>query len=339
MSTFPPEPPEPAAPPAAAPLYTSPPASPQVAAPPLTEPPTRRRVPVLGIVLGAVLLAVLGVLAYFVVMSIQTQQRLDEAERRIEEQQQRIEEQDETIQEQQEAVDAKDTFAKSAQALMDSARRFEGLPFATIVDMGQAQVDVENAWAARWNPARVVELAAGLDEQRANFDRIAEEAAARAGGNESGRIAEATIDQLGSGYVRSIFEDADGFCGGDVLACVPGEDPFSVHFDLVSDGQEAMTDWIRTGIAYHEFAHVLQFTNPEATDAAAPAFGGDWETMADCYALTVLPGWTLDHRVPIDAFSWWEISVGYGYTCDEPQRQVIRDWLGQVGFHLQPLTQ
>ncbi len=66
--------------------------------------------------------------------------------------------------------------------------------------------------------------------------------------------------------------------------------------------QPWMTDFIQTGIAYHEFAHVLQFTNPEATDAAVAAFGGDVETMADCYSLTYLLGWTLDHTVWVSSF-------------------------------------
>ena len=51
-----------------------------------------------------------------------------------------------------------------------------------------------------------------------------------------------------------------------------------------------MNDWLRTGLAYHEYAHVLQFNNPEQTETAVESFGGDWETMADCYALTFLPG-------------------------------------------------
>jgi hypothetical protein len=88
---------------------------------------------------------------------------------------------------------------------------------------------------------------------------------------------------------------------------------------------------MRTGVAYHEFAHVLQFTNPQPTAEAVTAFGGDMETMADCYALTFLDGWTLDHEVWTTPYEGWEVSVGYGYVCDEAQRQVIREWAAKLG--------
>lgn len=78
-----------------------------------------------------------------------------------------------------------------------------------------------------------------------------------------------------------------------------------------------------------------EFTNPEATASALTAFADDPETMADCYALTVLDGWTLEHEVPIDATSYWEVRLGYGYTCDDGQRQVIRDWLSALGVQKQ----
>ena len=100
-----------------------------------------------------------------------------------------------------------------------------------------------------------------------------------------------------------------------------------------------MTDWLRTGIAYHEFAHVLQFTNPGPTDTALESFDGDTETMADCFALTYLDGWTLDHTIWINRYRYWEVSIGYGYTCNETQRQVVRDWYGQLGFQSRPITQ
>ena len=36
---------------------------------------------------------------------------------------------------------------------------------------------------------------------------------------------------------------------------------------------------------------------------------------------------------------YWEVSVGYGYTCDESQRQVIRNWNDSLGVQVQPITQ
>ena len=133
---------------------------------------------------------------------------------------------------------------------------------------------------------------------------------------------------------------ADTACAQDVWGCVTSDEPFKIHYDESQTSAEPyMTDWLRTGLAYHEYAHVLQMTKPGPTATADKSFGGDWETMADCYALTYLPGWTLDHTIPISTYEWWEVSVGYGYTCDESQRQVIRDWVAALGYTHEPISQ
>lgn len=103
------------------------------------------------------------------------------------------------------------------------------------------------------------------------------------------------------------------------------------RLDVAREAEPYMTDRIRTGVAYHEFAHVLQFTNPEPTATALEAFGGDAETMADCFALTFLDGWTLDSRVWDSDSSYWDVSIGYGVECDDAQKQVIRDWRASLG--------
>ncbi len=135
-----------------------------------------------------------------------------------------------------------------------------------------------------------------------------------------------------------MLEDADTFCNSDVLACVDSENPLVVHVDAADDGLEYTNDWLRTGIAYHEFAHVLQFTNPEPTEAALVSFDGDVETMADCFALTYLDGWTLHHTIWVSSYQYWEVDVGYGYTCTDAQRQVVRDWYGQLGVHARQIS-
>ena len=99
------------------------------------------------------------------------------------------------------------------------------------------------------------------------------------------------------------------FCGDQAMACVRSDDPFVVHVVAAQRRQPQNSDWIRTGVTYHEFAHVLQYTNPVQTDATLPVFGGDVERMADCYALTMLDGWTLDHRTWVNAYEYWEVSV------------------------------
>jgi hypothetical protein len=61
--------------------------------------------------------------------------------------------------------------------------------------------------------------------------------------------------------------------------------------------------------------------------------------MADCYVFAYLPGWTLDHTVWVSDFMYWEVSVGYGYTCNEEQRQVIRGWVDSLPLQVEPISQ
>ena len=140
--------------------------------------------------------------------------------------------------------------------------------------------------------------------------------------------------------MKTSLEDADKRCEEDVWGCVVSDDPFTIHYDAAeTNGEPYMSDWLRAGLVYHEYAHVLQMTNPRATTTAEKAFGGDWETMADCYALTYLSGWTLDHTIWVSDYEYWQVSMGYGYTCDETQRQVIRDWVAALGYQHEPIAQ
>ena len=69
------------------------------------------------------------------------------------------------------------------------------------------------------------------------------------------------------------------------------------------------------------------------------AFGGDSETMADCFALTYLDGWTLDHEIWVSPTQYWDVSIGYGYTCNETQKQAVRDWYASSGSASSAISQ
>jgi len=235
------------------------------------------------------------------------------------------------LQEQRELIDRKDTFGTAMNELLAEVGEYEGVPLASLIPWDSYQLLASQAWARRWNPEGLDKSIAAVREARAQLVTQREAAVAEAAVNSSGSAYEATLDQLGHGYVTWRLDDADTLCEDDVLACVTSDDPLVVHVDAPDDALPYMTDWIRTGLAYHEFAHVLQFTNPEPTETAVAAFGGDVETMADCYALTYLDGWTLDHRVWVSSYQYWDVNIGYGYTCDESQRQVIRDWSAALG--------
>ena len=228
----------------------------------------------------------------------------------------------------------------AAQELMTTAATFEGVPYATIVPTAQLRSLIGQGWAHRWNSTS---LESDTEDVRAATEKLAAARAtaeAEAANNATGTFYESLTDQLGTGYVKTSLDTADATCEADVWGCVGGEDPYTIHYDASAMNAEPyMNDWLRSGLAYHEYAHVLQMTNPGPTATAAASFGGDWETMADCFALTFLPGWTLDHTIWISDFEYWEVSVGYGYTCDEAQRQVVREWNDAVGYTHAPISQ
>ena len=251
----------------------------------------------------------------------------------------RIADQEQKIKEQQELIDKKETFGAAMEGLLDTADQLDGTLFGTLVPTSSYQLTATRAWTHRWEADELDADIEKVAEANDELDALIASAATEASTNTTGSVYESVIDQLGTGYVSSLLYDADTFCESDVLACVDPADPYVVHFDLADNNTEYTNDVIRTGVAYHEFAHVLQITNPEATSEALTAFSGNDETMADCFALTYLPGWKLDHRIWVSSYSYWDVSVGYGYTCNESQRQVVRDWYAKLGYTPAPISQ
>lgn len=290
---------------------------------PVEPAPRRRRARASTVILSTLLaLVVLAAGAATVWLVMQLQDARDE-----------IDDQRRQIEDQRELIDEKEQFGAAVERLYDSVEPLLGLPYASLIPWSAYDDIVDRAWADRWNADALKGDTARVDEIVADLEELKADAAAEASINASGTRWEATLDALGDGWVTTSV--ADAVCGTDALACVASDEPFLVHIAAETTSDPTMTDWIRTGVAYHEYAHVLQYTNPEATETALEAFDGDMETMADCYALTYLDGWTLRHEVRIDAFSYWIVNVGYGYTCDDAQRQVIRDWIGGLGIEKQ----
>ncbi len=243
------------------------------------------------------------------------------------------------IEEQNQLIDEKETFSAAMHELAATAGEFEGVMYNTIVPQDRLESLAARGWEHRRSvPAMVL----NTNEARALTLELAELLATardQAATNSSKTKYESVIDGLSSGFVTSLIDDADAICEDDVLGCVASNEPYVIHFDAADSKLPYMTNWLRTGLAYHEFAHVLQLTNPGPTAIALEAFDDDRETMADCYALTFLDGWTLDHTIWVSDFEYWEVSMGYGYTCNKAQKQVIRDWVEQVGYTSGPISQ
>jgi hypothetical protein len=295
---------------------------------PIDPPPAprpRRRGRVAIVLLSIALFLAAGALAAVIVLLMSANDTIDER--------------DQEIREQQELIEKKETFGAAVTSLIDTASSFNGLRTPTVVPYSDYELLVQRAWYHRWKPDALDRDIAAVAQHEADLIAFREAAVTEAGANTTGTTSEATIDQLGGGYVASLVYEADEFCGSDVLACVSSDDPYTVHFDADELDVEYTNSWIETGIAYHEFAHVLQMTNPDETEIALEAFGGDDEIMADCYALTYLDGWSLDQRVWITSYSWWDVSFGYGHTCDDTQRQAVVTWYDSLGFTATPISQ
>lgn len=296
---------------------------------PAAAKPRRSRTPLVVTVIVLLLLA-LGTAIAFVVIYLGD---IDEANSRIEEQKQQI-------QEQKELIEKKETFGAAMSGLVETTTAFDGVLMSDVIPFESYELLAVRAWAHRWQAEKLDADIAEVGVAVAALETKLAAASIQSSTNTTGTTYEAITDQLGAGYVASIVDNAaDALCAGDVLACVFSDDPYTVHFDAADASEPYMLDWQRTGVAYHEFAHVLQMTNPGPTTTAVAAFDGDVETMADCFALTYLPGWTLDHRVFINRYEYWDVNIGYGYTCNEGQRQVLRDWYGQLGFQSRPISQ
>jgi len=256
-----------------------------------------------------------------------------------------IEQRDRKITEQVELIDEKQNFGLAMDNLMSVVAEYEGVHVGGLVDLDRYEVWAQQAWKDRWVVLEVRGDIASVNDTAAVLGEALAAAKVNASTNSTGTTMESVTDSLGKGFANSAFDDADALCGQDVAGCVTSDDPYTAHYDAQSDKEPYVNKWLRTGLAYHEYAHVLQFTNPEATaetvkdfTANATADADEFEIMADCFALTYLDGWEVDQTVWVSAYEYWEIT-GYGYTCNATQEQSIRDWYDAIAFEPRTISQ
>lgn len=236
-------------------------------------------------------------------------------------------------------LDVKESFGESMAALMQTVKALEGAPVSGLVDYPDYQRLATEAWKERHTVLAVQAKAEAVDAHAARLEAVLARAQTERASNVTGSFSEDLMDEHGQGFAHIMFDDAGAVCDdSDAIGCVAADAPHVIHLDDETMAHESMDDWGRRMLTLHEFAHVLQFTNPEVTESALSAFDGDEEFMADCYALTITDEDTLDHRVWIGGGSYWDVSYGYGEVCDARQRDVIRDWIDDVAVEYRPLT-
>ncbi|CAO1653446.1 hypothetical protein [Salinibacterium sp. SWN248] len=294
--------------------------------------PSRRR----GLIITVVVLALAFVAA--AVLFVLTFVRLEQAR-------EAIEQKDREIEEQIELIDEKQTFGLAMDGLMAVVAEFEGVRVGGVVNLDRYEGWAQQTWKDRWDAQEVREDSLRVEEATVALQETLAAAATNLATNSTGTTMESVTDSLGRGFALSAVDDADALCGQDVAGCVTSDDPYTAHYDAQSDQQPYMNTWQRTGLAYHEYAHVLQFTNFDETEKAVEAFVANatvdapkYEIMADCFALTYLDGWAVEQTVWVSEYEYWELG-GYGYTCNASQKQTIRDWYAAIAFAPRTISQ
>ena len=277
------------------------------------------------IALAILLVAALSSLAYLAVQFFDAQDQ--------------VAEQQDEIGELNDLLDNKEVFGAAMDELMDTALALDGAQMAELVPFDEYERVAATAWANRRSPAMVAQHTEQIRGYTAELGEILSAAEAEAAKNSTGTTAERVLDEVSDGFARLAYDNADKLCEQDVIGCVTGADPYVVHLDRADLEHPSVDDWGRELVTLHEYAHVLQFTNPEATETALESFGDDWEFMADCYALDAMGSWTLDRRVWTSAYQYWDVSYGYGRVCAASQRKVINQWIDELGVEYRTVSQ
>lgn len=168
-----------------------------------------------------------------------------------------------------EKVDVKDTFNSVAHTLFEELHYFDGKPYKELFPTGRYNEIIQSAYEFRNDPAMVKLYTEDMQEQ---LDEVLAMKATweERKGNSSGTSYETTLDTLSGGYSDMVLfrAESDNKCApANSSGCVWGRAPNVVNLNLDQKdlamqwyGGE-FAEWWFNGIAYHEFAHVLQYSN------------------------------------------------------------------------------
>ncbi|MGW8482003.1 variant leucine-rich repeat-containing protein [Microbacterium sp. NPDC055903] len=233
-------------------------------------------------------------------------------------------------------VDAQLALYDEERARIDElSYEFDGSPVAWLVadfewlfrqDEKMADPDL-NEYTAQAIAAQTTMFREGLEVS------VAEAQARRT--NATGSVTEGIVDAAGKGFVDIQWDAATACTAANrenwrTTGCITKEDSLTVHMLPESE----LGEWTSKFTVVHELAHIYQRADNASylenngdykTLLEQGLFQGSEEVMADCFALTHYDLWTLENDGS---------TTGYGYVCQENERQKIREWAATINAPL-----
>lgn len=290
---------------------------------------------VTGILFLVLTLVAAGVLVWFGMKIAELENEVDNLEQNRTELEQHIDELDEII-------DNKETFGALTRDLFEELKLIEGMQIVEKIPVDTYEHLIQYAYEDRRDTLFMQYHIEDMEWELQSIQEMTASFAAEQASNATGFVGETYLDRVSKGYASSSLyrSSADpSMCNGPAGACVYGNNHTVVHFNMDSYddmkrwyGQNRANGWVQT-VAYHEFAHVMQYANRDITKKYEQYFEGaryngkaldPWEWMADCYAANYV------------SRAWED---GYGNACSASQLQQAKRWENEVTFTVPVITQ
>ncbi|WP_159622343.1 hypothetical protein [Ruania rhizosphaerae] len=215
----------------------------------------------------------------------------------------------------------------------------DGNPVASLVTRPELFEALEERAASADYPSAAASVARDARQYREDLQHVVAAAEDRRV-NSSGTLSEDIVDSAGNGFIdirwdaASACEDVDAPADQEnwiTLGCVLDEDVLTVH--VLPDSEYFSERHLRM-VLVHELAHVYQNADAARFEDGSSEyerlldeglFQGSFESMADCYSLAHHNEWTLELPEGGNGYE-----IGYGYVCDESEREAIRTWAADL---------
>lgn len=228
-------------------------------------------------------------------------------------------------------LDHKETFGQLSLSYVKKLESFNGLPVKDQINKHVTRYNnlVQEAYQYREDSYMMENIIGDAQNELNGLEKLRVKYENERNSNATGTVYENGTDVLSGGVATVVwYSNGANKCGesegSDAAACVWSSNPNVVYVNtdqfnrLGSEAGTGFRDYYYNGVVWHEFAHVIQFTNNETTSNYLGYFDNDKEKMADCYANAF---YSLD-------FS----SYAYNLGCNNDQLTKVQEWADSVKF-------